>query len=112
MNIKEQLLKLKQGLTGKSNDVCAEAENKIMYNTIPTTRDYSLDKKINDFVDWYYKEFVKGKYTNIGEFSVPKQMKDTIDKYAVWYELRYPEYEVNKLYPGSAVERIPQMMYF
>jgi len=107
MNIKEQLLKLKYGLTGKGNDVCEEVENESMYNTIPTTKNYSLDKKINDFVDWYYREFVKGKYTNIGEFSVPKQMKDTIDKYTVWYELRYPEYEVNKLYPGSAVEINP-----
>ena len=46
----------------------------------------------------------KGHYTDIGEYQYPRAMRNLIEKIAVWYELRYPSYEVNKLMPGSSLE--------
>ena len=64
----------------------------------------ALNDKVNDFIGWYYENFVKGFYTDIGEYHVPKEMLNLIEKITVWYELRYPEYEVNRLMPGSSLE--------
>lgn len=64
----------------------------------------SLDGKINNFIDWYYKNMVKGKYSAIGEYHFPRELRNFIEKMAVWYELRYPQYEVNRLMPGSGQE--------
>jgi len=63
---------------------------------------YSIDAKVEEFMSWYVKNFVKGKYTDIGEYTEPRDMINSIEKMAVWYELRYPEYEVSKRYPGSS----------
>ena len=60
----------------------------------PTT---ILDDKVNDFIKWYYDNMIKGQFTEYGEFSFPREMRDLIEKMAVWYELRYPEYEVNRI---------------
>ena len=49
---------------------------------------------------------VKGHYTDIGEFHKPNDMRNFIEKMAVWYELRYPDYEINRLMPGSSQEAI------
>lgn len=62
---------------------------------------YELDDKVNKFIEWYKKNKVIGHYTDIGVFHEPKRLRDFIEKMAVWYELRYPEYEVNRLMPGS-----------
>lgn len=65
-----------------------------------------LNEKVDMFIYWYYKNMVKGKYTNIGEYCVPIEMRNFIEKMAVWYELRYPSYEINRLMPGSGQEGI------
>ena len=39
---------------------------------------------------------IKGQYTNYGEYSFTKELRDLIEKMAVWYELRYPDYEINR----------------
>lgn len=64
----------------------------------------SLNDKVNEFIDWYSKNMVKGHYTDIGEYQQPIKMRDFIEKMAVWYELRYPDYEINRLMPGSQQE--------
>ena len=56
-----------------------------------------LDEKVDKFINWYYENMVKGHYTDIGEFYFPRKMRNLIEKIAVWYELRYPDYEVNRL---------------
>lgn len=48
-----------------------------------------LDEKIDDFINWYYDNMVKGKYTKIGEYSEPKKMRHLIDRMSIWFELRY-----------------------
>lgn len=69
-------------------------------------KDYAPGKKIDDFIEWYFINYAKGHYTDIGEINQPNRMRDKIEKMAVWYELRYPEYEVSKIYPGSNYENL------
>lgn len=72
----------------------------------PTKKIINLDDKVDEFINWYYINMVKGHYTDIGEYHFPRAMRDLIEKIAVWYELRYPSYEVNRLMPGSGQEEI------
>lgn len=65
-----------------------------------------LDDKISEFINWYFENMVKGHYTDIGEYHKPVEMRNFIEKMAVWYELRYPSYEINRLMPGSNQENI------
>ncbi len=91
MSIKDELLKFRTKITGTT-----EVENTLI----------DLDAKVDDFIDWYFKSMVKGNYTDIVEYHAPREMRDLIEKIAVWYELRYPSYEINRLMPGSGQEQI------
>jgi hypothetical protein len=90
MNLKEELLKLRDKLTNQS---VKRAKDEI-----------NLNDKVDKFIDWYFKNIVKGNYTDIGEYHKPNEMRNFIEKMAVWYELRYPDYEINRLMPGSSQE--------
>ncbi|MDE6142225.1 MAG: hypothetical protein K2G03_06440 [Bacilli bacterium] len=63
-----------------------------------------LDDKVQDYLDWYKKHMVIGHYTDIGEYHCTIEMRDFIEKMAVWYELRYPNYEINRLLPCTGQE--------
>ena len=52
---------------------------------------YDLDSKIAQFIKWYKNNLYDGKYRT------PKEIINFIEKIAVWYELRYPEYEITKM---------------
>lgn len=65
-----------------------------------------LDDKVDEFIDWYTENMVKGHYTDFGEDRFPIEMRNFIEKMAVWYELRYPDYEINRIMPGSSQEQI------
>ena len=93
MSLKEELIKFRTKITGNTEEVS-------MITPI------SLDNKVDEFIDWYFKNMVKGNYTDIGEYHFPRKMRDLIEKIAVWYELRYPSYEINRLMPGSGQEQI------
>ena len=56
-----------------------------------------LDDKVDEYIKWYFKNSVKGQYTEVGEYLCPREMRNAIETIAVWYELRYPEDEVNRL---------------
>lgn len=73
----------------------------------------NLNEKVDMFIYWYYRNMVLGKYTMIGMYSKPIEMKNFIEKMAVWYELRYPSYEINRLMPGSDQEnsKIDDIMF-
>jgi len=73
-------------------------------NHFRSVRNISLDSKVDNFIDWYTRNMVKGHYTKIGEYKKPIELRNLIEKMAVWYELRYPEYEISKLMPGSSHE--------
>lgn len=93
MSLKEELLKFRAKVAGTSEK-----------NNDNTTID--LDEKVDEFIKWYYENMVKGHYTDIGEFHFPREMRNLIEKIAVWYELRYPDYEVNKLMHCCGQEQI------
>ena len=89
MNIKDELLKIK-------SKIKPSTELKNSYNDLEEEL-VDLDDKVNEFINWYYENMVKGHYTDIGEYHYPKEMRNLIEKIAVWYELRYPDYEINRL---------------
>lgn len=60
-----------------------------------------LDYRVSKIVEWYRDKMVKGNYTDVGEFSVPIEFRNLIEKMAVWYELRYPDSEVYRIMFGS-----------
>ena len=51
---------------------------------------YESTIKIAKFIKWYKNNLYDGKYRS------PKEIINFIEKIAVWYELRYPEYEIAK----------------
>lgn len=135
MDIKKELIKLKNKLLGRNNErpnnercnvIAPELteEEKIMLedvnkfrekdnstavkiaNHLASIRDIDLDSKVNDYIEWYFENRVKGRYTDIGEYLEPIELRNFIEKMAVWYELRYPDYEINRLMPGSGQEVI------
>ena len=104
MNFKEKLLELRKRFIGVEEPAKIETQTTENSNeNQPISID--LNDKVDEFIKWYFKNMVKGQYTNIGEYYQPNQMRNFIEKMAVWYELRYPEYEVNRLFPGSSQEQ-------
>ena len=71
-----------------------------------TKRDIDLDVKINNFINWYLKNMVKGHCDDIRKSQKSNNMRKFIEKMAVWYELRYPDYKINKLMSMSSQEAI------
>ena len=84
MGIKDQLLKLKKKIN-------AEIASKTLENSI------ELSDKVECFLDWYYENVAKEGCTEIGAKGEVENIKNFIEKMAVWYELRYPDYEVKKM---------------
>lgn len=52
--------------------------------------------KVDQFIKWYTDNMAD---TSIGENNSPIEMRSFIEKMAVWYELRYPDYEIKELIP-------------
>ena len=60
-------------------------------------RTIDLNDKVNEFINWYFENMVKGNYTSVGEYRQSMAMRNFIEKMAVWYEFKYPNDEVTKL---------------
>ena len=119
MNLKEELLKFKKRVLEGGNYTnlaieCKtnEEQNIIIFKNGEEIKSVDLETKIDEFVNWYTNKHVKGQYTKIGEYNEPKRIRDFIEKMAVWFELRYPEYEVNRLFPccGQSNQKIDDIM--
>ena len=52
----------------------------------------SIEKKINNFIEECCKDKIIKSY-------VSSQIRSLIEKIAIWYELRYPDYEIKELMP-------------
>ena len=66
-----------------------------------------LHNRVDDFIRWYYKNMIKGKgYSPSKENNMIKEIVDLMEKIAVWYELRYPDYEINRMFPCIGQEDI------
>ena len=55
-----------------------------------------LDAKVGHYIEWYVNNRVKTNDKHV-EALYATEMRDFIEKMAVWYEFRYPIYEVNKI---------------
>ena len=97
--------KLKENETEEISEVIDNIVNKnIETNDKEVNKTINLDDLVDEYIKWYYKNMVKGNYTDIGEYNQPRKMRNLIEKIAVWYELRYPEYEINRLMRCSGQE--------
>lgn len=101
IKLKNKLLKLNQEQPNKQSNI-TEKDLSHIIDPIPAkffdkSNSIYLNDKIDWFINWYYKNMVKGHYTDIGEYKEPIELRNFIEKMAVWYELRYPSYEVNRL---------------
>ena len=67
MNYKEELITSRTKITENAEDVS-------MITPI------NLDDKVDEFIDWNFKNMVEGNYTDIGEYHIPRKMRDLIEK--------------------------------
>ena len=107
----EEIKKLLEIENGTKNNDLNDAV--AISNYFKSIQDIYLDNRVEDFIEWYTENMVKGHYTDIGEFHKPTEMRNFIEKMAVWYELRYPDYELNRLIPGSGQEptKVSEVMF-
>jgi len=53
---------------------------------------YDLDRRVEDFIEDYKKDLLKTpRYTDIGNFYKPRELRNVIESMAVFAELRYPK---------------------
>lgn len=129
MSIKDMLLKLRQKITelevkGKSSTtiLLPKVIDIHLKNNLPeefqikdfnSSKSIDLNDKVDEFIDWYFKNMVKGHYSDIGKYNKSREMRDFIEKMAIWYELRYPDYEINRLMycEGQEDKEISDIMF-
>ncbi len=129
MGIKDTLLNLRRKITGEPKPTTLNDTNESFLNGVEAIHGSSvskggsaiseclkdistkvqspvdLDDKVDAFISWYFKNMVKDEFFYASQCHKTKKMRDFIEKMAIWYELRYPDYEVNRLIPGSTQER-------
>lgn len=109
MNIKEELIKLREKIKDafmsefvkELETMAKKKECDIGHQTLDILKNSKmviLDDKVDEFIDWYTENMVKD--------HTPIEMRNFIEKMAVWYELRYPDYEINRIMPDSQQEQI------
>lgn len=84
MNLKEKLQNLRNNLL---------KENKEKH---VSKKDVLLENKIEDFLTWYVNDFLNFIHYKDDVKDSSLKLRKFIDKMAIWYELRYPDYEIEK----------------
>lgn len=144
MNFKEELIKLRNILTGKKQEEQNTSKRTTVADT-ELTEEYikmitydrnfkegdvspaataianhfqsliepDLDNKIDKFIDWVINVKLKDEKSDGYKYREPKRIRNFIEKMAIWYELRYPSYEVNRLMHCSGQEftKIDDVMF-
>lgn len=102
MSIKEELEKLKKQLLRQVNintNINNEKNNEDFEQVI------SLDSKVDDFIKWHYENIAynpsKKPYKKECESYESKDLRNLIEKMAVWYELRYDDDTVEEIIDGK-----------
>lgn len=63
---------------------------------IKEDRSISLNDKVNNIIKWYKEEYLEASGINdIAKYYAPFDLRDFIEKVAVWYELRYPACDID-----------------
>lgn len=60
-----------------------------------SNKSIDLDNMVNEFIKWYDRNMLSGP-SDTREYH-KKNLRNFIEKMAVWYELRYPKYEIDRL---------------
>ena len=96
---KDKLQKLRSEITGTLSRTTASDEN-----LSDNITNISLSTKVDDYIKWYYGNI---------EYNDSTQLRNLIEKIAVWYELRYPSYEIGKRMPcsGDEMKSINNIMF-
>lgn len=87
------------------SDVLSSLIKKTKDNEPSKKKIISLSQKIDNFMNWYGETFLFNEDEIIKD-EEKQQARNLIEKMAVWYELRYPEYEINRLMPCSDQEQV------
>lgn len=113
MNLKEKLKKTRETLAIKK--LANHNQEKILQDnkteTTNTLTNIILDDKVDEFIHWYSKNMIKGRYSDIEVYNKPRKLRNFIEKMAVWYELRYPLYEVNRMINQFSSQQINNEMF-
>lgn len=99
MNARVELTRLKEKVVKATEQLVNEHKNNVLKNV-------DLDDKVDAFIKWHYENMVKEYYADIREYHKLRDMRNFIEKMAVWYELRYPDYEINRLMHCCEQEQI------
>ena len=91
---------------GKFNEEYISPAAEEMANYFTSLANINLNIKVDNFIDWYSKNMLVEDYTDNIKHHKQNDMRNFIEKMAVWYELRYPDYEINRLMPCSSQEEI------
>ena len=112
MNIKDELLKIKdkisktiEGTNDRDKQLSSDEE-------LTAALECDLDYKVDSFLSWYSKA-QKANYDCIGDYESSTELRNLIEKMAVWYELRYPDYEMSTLFTkeNDKQDRISELMF-
>lgn len=108
MNIKEELITFREEIARKKpsmkfNNYMVHELGKIFGDSTKKQEQCEetkvvpivLDDKVDEFIKWYGDNMVD---------SIPEDLRNFIEKMAVWYELRYPDYEINRKFRYSEQE--------
>ena len=92
MNVKEELKKLKEKLQ-KKQSIQNEIKPKQIHNLSCDTNKkiQTLDEKLEEFITKYEHRFL---FDRQPSDKIEEKIRNFIDKMAVWYELRYPDFSV------------------
>lgn len=60
-------------------------------------KDIDLNKKVDDYLNWYDANMIKGRINETNADRDIADIRDLIEKIAVWYETIYPNYVINDM---------------
>lgn len=83
MDLKKELLKLRNKLLESEVKDIKRNDEEMLVN---------LNNKIDRFIEWYSKNIVNDNCIYTDENSMIKKLENFIEKMAVWYEFKYPDY--------------------
>ncbi len=86
-------------------------ENDLKYQDYSLHNAISLDTKVDKFIKWYKDSITKEKYSSVRVYRSPIDMRNFIEKIAVWYELRYPDYEIDRIFNENEETKINNVMF-
>ena len=69
--------------------------------TVKEIKTYELNDKVDKYIKWYHDNMVSHPNANIERDYHSKKMREFIEKVAVWYELRFPDYQIEELISGT-----------